>query len=147
MPSIWFFFSFTVYKVWSYEGFITTCLTWFSVSGFEILAFPCNQFLKQEPGTSEAAQDFACTRFKAEYPIFQKVVFLVPLALCFWEAMPFNVAIRYSRFISCLPVIYFKHMGREQTRKKYRLENLATTKSVKSLLVMPSGGLSKRWRP
>nr|GLL42649.1 GPX5 [Ipomoea trifida] len=41
--------------------------------GFEILAFPCNQFLKQEPGTSEAAQDFACTRFKAEYPIFQKV--------------------------------------------------------------------------
>ncbi|KAJ3683844.1 hypothetical protein LUZ60_014071 [Juncus effusus] len=40
---------------------------------FEILAFPCNQFLKQEPGTSEEAADFACTRFKAEYPIFQKV--------------------------------------------------------------------------
>ncbi|KAJ8547502.1 hypothetical protein K7X08_011088 [Anisodus acutangulus] len=41
--------------------------------GFEILAFPCNQFLKQEPGTSEEAQEFACTRFNAEYPIFQKV--------------------------------------------------------------------------
>lgn len=41
--------------------------------GFEILAFPCNQFLKQEPGTSEEAEQFACTRFKAEYPIFQKV--------------------------------------------------------------------------
>ncbi|OIT28769.1 PREDICTED: probable glutathione peroxidase 5 [Nicotiana attenuata] len=41
--------------------------------GFEVLAFPCNQFLKQEPGTSEEAQQFACTRFKAEYPIFQKV--------------------------------------------------------------------------
>ncbi|KAF2314899.1 hypothetical protein GH714_037109 [Hevea brasiliensis] len=41
--------------------------------GFEILAFPCNQFLKQEPGTSEDAQQFACTRYKAEYPIFQKV--------------------------------------------------------------------------
>lgn len=40
---------------------------------FEILAFPCNQFLKQEPGTSEAAQEFACTRYKAEYPIFQKI--------------------------------------------------------------------------
>ncbi|KAA0057603.1 protein HUA2-LIKE 2 [Cucumis melo var. makuwa] len=40
---------------------------------FEILAFPCNQFLKQEPGTSEDAQEFACTRYKAEYPIFQKV--------------------------------------------------------------------------
>ncbi|KAL3531369.1 hypothetical protein ACH5RR_010691 [Cinchona calisaya] len=41
--------------------------------GFEILAFPCNQFLKQEPGTSKEAEQFACTRFKAEYPIFQKV--------------------------------------------------------------------------
>ncbi|KAH6826032.1 hypothetical protein C2S53_001469 [Perilla frutescens var. hirtella] len=41
--------------------------------GFEILAFPCNQFLYQEPGTSQDAEQFACTRFKAEYPIFQKV--------------------------------------------------------------------------
>lgn len=84
------------------------CLTWFLVSGFEILAFPCNQFLRQEPGTSEAAQDFACTRFKAEYPIFHKVVFLMPLSLCFWEAMPFIFAINYSHFISCLSVIFFK---------------------------------------
>lgn len=44
------------------------------LSGFEVLAFPCNQFLRQEPGTSEQAQEFACTRFKAEYPIFQKVM-------------------------------------------------------------------------
>ncbi|GLT42587.1 hypothetical protein SLA2020_165780 [Shorea laevis] len=41
--------------------------------GLEILAFPCNQFLKQEPGTSQEAQEFACTRYKADYPIFQKV--------------------------------------------------------------------------
>ncbi|KAF7804771.1 putative glutathione peroxidase 5 [Senna tora] len=41
--------------------------------GFEILAFPCNQFLKQEPGTSQEAQEFACTRYKAEYPIFGKI--------------------------------------------------------------------------
>ncbi|KAI3449604.1 hypothetical protein Pfo_006269 [Paulownia fortunei] len=40
--------------------------------GFEILAFPCNQFLYQEPGSSQEAEQFACTRFKAEYPIFQK---------------------------------------------------------------------------
>ncbi|XP_068661055.1 probable glutathione peroxidase 4 [Aristolochia californica] len=40
---------------------------------FEILAFPCNQFLRQEPGSSEDAKDFACTRYKAEYPIFQKI--------------------------------------------------------------------------
>ncbi|KAJ3696408.1 hypothetical protein LUZ61_000113 [Rhynchospora tenuis] len=39
---------------------------------FEILAFPCNQFLAQEPGTSEEVKEFACTRYKAEYPVFQK---------------------------------------------------------------------------
>ncbi|XP_022760041.1 probable phospholipid hydroperoxide glutathione peroxidase [Durio zibethinus] len=41
--------------------------------GFEILAFPCNQFGGQEPGTNEQILEFACTRFKAEYPIFDKV--------------------------------------------------------------------------
>ncbi|KAJ9547758.1 hypothetical protein OSB04_020301 [Centaurea solstitialis] len=41
--------------------------------GFEILAFPCNQFLKQEPGSSEKIEEFVCTRFEAEYPIFHKV--------------------------------------------------------------------------
>ncbi|KAK4744936.1 hypothetical protein SAY87_011248 [Trapa incisa] len=41
--------------------------------GLEILAFPCNQFGAQEPGTNEQILQFACTRFKAEYPIFGKV--------------------------------------------------------------------------
>lgn len=40
---------------------------------FEILAFPCNQFGGQEPGTNEQIKEFACTRFKAEYPIFDKI--------------------------------------------------------------------------
>ncbi|KAG6389364.1 hypothetical protein SASPL_150832 [Salvia splendens] len=44
-----------------------------SWSGLEILAFPCNQFGSQEPGTNEEIQEFVCTRFKAEYPVFDKV--------------------------------------------------------------------------
>ncbi|KAJ0104567.1 hypothetical protein Patl1_17763 [Pistacia atlantica] len=40
--------------------------------GLEILAFPCNQFGAQEPGNNEQILEFACTRFKAEYPIFDK---------------------------------------------------------------------------
>ncbi|XP_042414350.1 probable glutathione peroxidase 5 isoform X1 [Zingiber officinale] len=40
---------------------------------FEILAFPCNQFLGQEPWDDQKIKEFACTRFKADYPIFQKV--------------------------------------------------------------------------
>ncbi|KAK9098640.1 hypothetical protein Syun_025685 [Stephania yunnanensis] len=39
----------------------------------EILAFPCNQFGGQEPGTNKQIVEFACTRFKAEYPIFDKM--------------------------------------------------------------------------
>lgn len=42
--------------------------------GLEILAFPCNQFGGQEPGTNEEILETACTRFKAEYPIFDKVI-------------------------------------------------------------------------
>ncbi|KAH9775624.1 putative phospholipid hydroperoxide glutathione peroxidase 6 [Citrus sinensis] len=42
-------------------------------AGLEILAFPCNQFGAQEPGDNEQIQEFACTRFKAEFPIFDKV--------------------------------------------------------------------------
>eukprot|EP01018_Ginkgo_biloba_P024991 Gb_12820 [translate_table: standard] len=41
--------------------------------GFEILAFPCNQFGEQEPGTNEQIAELACTRFKAEFPMFDKV--------------------------------------------------------------------------
>ncbi|KAM3373683.1 putative glutathione peroxidase 5 [Capsicum galapagoense] len=57
---------------------LTELYTKYKDKGFEVLAFPCNQFLNQEPGTSEEAQQFACTRFKAEYPIFQKVRVNVP---------------------------------------------------------------------
>ncbi|KAL1834817.1 hypothetical protein DCAR_0105040 [Daucus carota subsp. sativus] len=42
-------------------------------SGFEILAFPCNQFAGQEPGTTEQIANFVCTKFKAEYPVFDKI--------------------------------------------------------------------------
>ncbi|KAL4558792.1 hypothetical protein LXL04_036994 [Taraxacum kok-saghyz] len=41
--------------------------------GFVILAFPCNQFLKQEPGPIEKTVQYVCERFSAEYPIFGKV--------------------------------------------------------------------------
>ncbi|CAA3019785.1 phospholipid hydroperoxide glutathione peroxidase 1, chloroplastic [Olea europaea subsp. europaea] len=45
----------------------------YKTQGFEILAFPCNQFGGQEPGSNPDIKQFACTRFKAEFPIFDKV--------------------------------------------------------------------------
>ena len=41
--------------------------------GLEIPAFPGNQFGGQESGTNREIAQFACTRFTAEYPIFDKV--------------------------------------------------------------------------
>ncbi|KAK6930596.1 Glutathione peroxidase [Dillenia turbinata] len=41
--------------------------------GLEILAFPCNQFGKQEPGSNEEIEETVCTRFKAEFPVFDKI--------------------------------------------------------------------------
>ncbi|KAK1364833.1 Glutathione peroxidase [Heracleum sosnowskyi] len=45
----------------------------YKTQGFEILAFPCNQFGGQEPGSNPEIKQFACTRFKADFPIFDKV--------------------------------------------------------------------------
>lgn len=41
--------------------------------GFTVLAFPCNQFMGQEPGTETEIKQFACSRFKADFPIMEKV--------------------------------------------------------------------------
>lgn len=41
--------------------------------GFEVLAFPCNQFGKQEPGSSEEIKEFCQLNFSTTFPLFQKV--------------------------------------------------------------------------
>ena len=41
--------------------------------GFEILAFPANNFKGQEPGTNEEIKLFCTTRFGASFPLFEKI--------------------------------------------------------------------------
>ncbi len=41
--------------------------------GFEILAFPCNQFMRQEPGTNKEIQQFCTVNFNITFPIFDKI--------------------------------------------------------------------------
>ena len=41
--------------------------------GFEILAFPCNQFLGQEPGTNEEIQSFCSLNYNVTFPMFDKI--------------------------------------------------------------------------
>ena len=41
--------------------------------GFEILDFPCDQFLQQAPGTNEEIHDFCILRFAIAFPQFSKI--------------------------------------------------------------------------
>ena len=41
--------------------------------GLQILAFPCNQFMSQEPGTNEEIKAYAQDKFKARFPLFSKI--------------------------------------------------------------------------
>ena len=41
--------------------------------GFEILAFPANNFGKQEPGTNAEIKDFCYTKYSLAFPLFSKI--------------------------------------------------------------------------
>ncbi len=45
----------------------------FEDRGFSVLAFPCNQFGNQEPGSIEEIVDFCETRYRTSFPVFAKV--------------------------------------------------------------------------
>lgn len=40
--------------------------------GFSVLGFPCNQFLEQEPGSSEEIKTFCSTTYGVTFPMFAK---------------------------------------------------------------------------
>ena len=41
--------------------------------GLVVLGFPCNQFLRQEPGTEADVKQFCSVRFGVTFPLFAKV--------------------------------------------------------------------------
>jgi len=45
----------------------------FNNKGLEVLAFPCNQFGSQEPGSLKEIQNFCTDRYAVTFPIFSKI--------------------------------------------------------------------------
>ena len=45
----------------------------FGDQGFTVLGFPCNQFLGQEPGSSEEIATFCSTTYGVTFPMFEKI--------------------------------------------------------------------------
>ena len=54
-----------------YEG-LQTIYQRYHDKGFEILAFPSNDFGSQEPGTAPEIKKFCETRYKVSFPLFEK---------------------------------------------------------------------------
>jgi glutathione peroxidase len=42
--------------------------------GFEVLAFPANEFNKQEPGSNAQIKEFCTTQYKVTFPVHSKIV-------------------------------------------------------------------------
>jgi glutathione peroxidase len=42
-------------------------------SGVEVIGFPCNQFMGQEPGTDDEIQEFCKTTYDVTFPVLSKV--------------------------------------------------------------------------
>ncbi|HEV8605449.1 MAG TPA: glutathione peroxidase [Tepidisphaeraceae bacterium] len=42
--------------------------------GFEILAFPANEFKQQEPGTNAEIKEFCTSKYQTQFPLFSKIV-------------------------------------------------------------------------
>lgn len=45
----------------------------YKAKGFEILAFPCNDFGGQEPGTNEQIQEFCSSTYSVKFKLFDKI--------------------------------------------------------------------------
>ena len=45
----------------------------YRAKGFEILAFPANNFGQQEPGTNEEIKTFCHTKYSLTFPLFSKI--------------------------------------------------------------------------
>lgn len=58
-----------------YEG-LQTLYEQYRNEGFTILAFPANDFGKQEPGDNKEIAEFCYTKYSLEFPLFSKITVL-----------------------------------------------------------------------
>ena len=71
--------------------------------GFEILDFPCNQFLAQAPGSVEEIDSFCTLRFNTKFPRFGKIKVngkeADPLYVYLKEQRPGRIEWNFAKFL------------------------------------------------
>jgi len=55
-----------------YEG-LEALYDKYRARGFEVLAFPANNFMRQEPGTDAEIKTFCSTKYNTTFPLFSKI--------------------------------------------------------------------------
>ena len=45
----------------------------YKARGLVVLGFPCNQFMKQEPGTGAEIKEFCTSKYHVTFPMFEKI--------------------------------------------------------------------------
>ncbi|QGX41293.1 glutathione peroxidase [Permianibacter aggregans] len=55
-----------------YEG-LEALYRQYKDQGFEVLGFPCNQFLSQEPGDEQQIAQFCSTTYDVTFPMYRKI--------------------------------------------------------------------------
>ena len=82
-----------------YEG-LQTLYEQYRDQGFTILAFPANDFGKQEPGDNKEIAEFCYTKYSLEFPLFSKITVLGdekhPLYRYLTEDTPFKGEIKWN---------------------------------------------------
>ncbi|WP_028537129.1 glutathione peroxidase [Paludibacterium yongneupense] len=73
----------------------------FCAAGFDVLAFPCNQFGAQEPGDGEAIAAFCRERYEVSFRLFAKVDVNGPAAPPLWQWLtrsdtPYPQAVKWN---------------------------------------------------
>jgi glutathione peroxidase len=71
--------------------------------GLEVLAFPCNQFMDQEPGTDAEIQAFCRTTYDVTFPVLAKVEVNGPGAAPLYQHLraeaPGDVTWNFAKFL------------------------------------------------
>ena len=67
-----------------YEG-LESLYGKYKAKGFEVLAFPANEFNKQEPGSNGEIKSFCSSNYNVTFPLFSKIVVKGPGIHPFYE--------------------------------------------------------------
>jgi glutathione peroxidase len=87
-----------------YEG-LEALYEKYHARGFEILAFPANNFLFQEPGSNEQIQKFCSTNYHVTFPLFAKIDVkgkgIAPLYEYLTKESPYpgNISWNFAKFL------------------------------------------------